>query len=99
MDKLNDRIATLEERLRELKARQHRSVARQRTVASRRERKEDTRRKILAGAWVLNQVELGALSRETLQGGLDCFLTRLDDRALFDLSCAPQSPGEDSKAG
>jgi hypothetical protein len=99
MDTLTERIESLEERLRQLKARQNKSAARQRTVASRRERKEDTRRKILAGAWVLNQVELGALSRETLQCGLDRFLTRPDDRALFDLSCAPQSPGEDSKVG
>ena len=85
MDKLIERISTLEERLRTLKAQQTRSAARARTILGRRERKDDTRRKILAGAWVLTQVERGELSRESLQRSLDRFLTRPDERALFDL--------------
>jgi len=94
MDKLTERIAALEERLRALKARQTHSAARARTIQGRRERKEDTRRKILAGAWVLSQVERGELSRESLQRSLDRFLTRADDRALFGLSaCAPAQSG------
>ncbi len=93
MDKLTERITTLEERLRALKAQQTRSVARQRTVSSRRERKDDTRRKILAGAWVLNQVERGQMSSETFKAALDRFLTRPEDRALFDLpASAPAQP-------
>jgi len=88
MDKLTERIAALEERLRALKARQTHSAARARTIQGRRERKEDTRRKILAGAWVMSQVERGELSRESLQRSLDRFLTRADDRALFDLPAA-----------
>ena len=85
MDKLTDRITTLEERLKELKARQQRTAARQRTLSSRRERREDTRRKILVGALVLNQIERGEVSNETLRAALGRFLTRPDDRALFDL--------------
>ncbi len=92
MDTLTVRIETLEERLRALKARQNRSAARQRTLTSRRERKEDTRRKILLGAWVLAQVERGELSRERLNAALDRFLTRPDDRALFALRAAPERP-------
>jgi len=88
MDRLTERISALEERLRSLKARHTQSAARARTIQGRRERKEDTRRKILAGAWVLGQVERGELSRESLQRSLDRFLTRADDRALFDLPAA-----------
>lgn len=92
MDKLMERISALEERLRALKARQTQSAARARTIQGRRERKEDTRRKILAGAWVLSQVECGALSRESLQRSLDRFLSRPDDRALFGLAPTARGP-------
>lgn len=89
MDKLNERISALEERLRALKAQQNRTAARARTLASRRERKEDTRRKILAGAWVLHQLERGEMPREGVMAALDRFLVRPEDRALFDLPVAP----------
>src|SRR6185437_5472130 len=92
MDKLSERIETLEERLRQLRARQSRSALRQRTLQSRRDRKDDTRRKILVGALVLTQVERGELSRESLRDSLNAFLSRPDERALFDLPPLP-SPG------
>ena len=93
MDRLTERISALEERLRSLKARHTQSAARARTIQGRRERKEDTRRKILAGAWVLGQVERGELSRESLQRSLDRYLTRPEDRVLFGLSaCVPAPP-------
>ena len=95
MDKLADRIATLEERLRELKGHQQRSVARQRTLASRRDRRDDTRRKILVGALILTQVERGEVSRDSLRAALGRYLIRSDDRALFDL---PPANGSSSTA-
>jgi hypothetical protein len=95
MDTLTERIETLEERLRALRARQNKSAARQRTLASRRERKEDTRRKILLGAWVLARIERGELSRESLQSALDGYLTRPEDRALFALPLRGGSVAED----
>ncbi len=99
MGKINERIAGLEERLRELKAQQQRSSARQRTLTSRRERREDTRRKILLGAWVLSQVDRGAMSRESLWAGLDQFLIRSDDRALFELPLREGVNDESSHRG
>lgn len=42
MVNLNERIATLEDRLRQLKAQQHRIDTPRRTVKSRKDRKEDT---------------------------------------------------------
>ncbi len=56
------------------------------------ERKEDTRRKILIGACVLEKgVELGVL--DIIKGALDTYLTRAPDRALFKLSELPEKEG------
>ena len=80
-----ERIAALETRLRQLKNQQQRGEARRRYLASRLERKADTRRKILVGAVVLAKVEQGILQDATLRGWLDGALTRSDDRTLFGL--------------
>ena len=48
--KLEERIKAQAQRLAELKARRVRIEARRRTLASRRARQDDTRRKILVGA-------------------------------------------------
>jgi hypothetical protein len=85
MAKLSERIEALESRLRELKHRQQRVDARKRTLQGQRERREDTRRKILVGALVLTQIERGDYPRERLHKALDAFLTRSGDRALFSL--------------
>ena len=83
--KLDDRIAGLEEKLRQLKVRQTRAEARKRALLSRRARKDDTRRKILAGAIVLAKVESGELDAKRFREWLDRALTRTEDRALFEL--------------
>jgi len=80
-----DRIAALEQRLRQLKCQQIRIDARRRHLASRIARKSDTRRKILVGAVVLAKVDQGVLPNATLRGWLDGALTREDDRCLFEL--------------
>ena len=85
MPKLDDRIAGLEEKLKQLRTRQTRLEARKRALASRRERKDDTRRKILIGGVVQAKVDQGVLEEAVLRQWLDGALTRADDRALFDL--------------
>jgi len=85
MPQLDDKIARMEERLRQLKSRQVRIEARRRTLESRRSRREDTRRKILVGALVLSKVDQGELQEAVLRGWLDKTLTRAEDRALFHL--------------
>jgi hypothetical protein len=84
--KLDERIATLEEKLQQLKVRQQRSEARKRSLLFKRERAADTRRKILVGAIVLAKVEQGDLDQRTLRRWLDKALTRADDRKLFGLT-------------
>jgi hypothetical protein len=95
--KLDERIAGLEERLQQLKVRQARAEARKRALASRRARKDDTRRKILAGAIVLGKVAGGELDGKLFRRWLDQALTRADDRALFELP--PSKTTASSAAG
>jgi hypothetical protein len=83
--KLDERIESLQEKLKQLKTRQARLEARKRALASRRTRRDDTRRKILLGATVLAQVDRGQLEWSTVQAWLDGHLIRADDRALFEL--------------
>jgi hypothetical protein len=78
-------IATLEARLRQLKAREQLVNARLRRLESRRARKADTRRKILVGAIVLAKVEQGVVAESQLRQWLDGALRRVDDRELFGL--------------
>lgn len=85
MPKLTDRIEGLEAKLKQLKARQQRTEARARTLASRRARQEETRRKILVGAAVLDRVDRDELDHADLDAWLDSYLTKPADRALFGL--------------
>ena len=90
MPAIDQRIADMETKLKQLKARQQQIVARKRTIESRQARKDDTRKKILIGSAILAQIEHGDYEQTKLNALLDRFLTRPDDRALFDLP-APAS--------
>ena len=85
MPKIDDRIEALEAKLKQLKVRQQRAEARPRALSSRRDRKADTRRKILVGAILLAKVENGLFDKKILNTWLDAALTRDDDRALLGL--------------
>ncbi|MCY4435063.1 MAG: mobilization protein [bacterium] len=63
------------------RAEQERRTARERVA----ERKRDTRRKILAGALLLDWVERGEIAEKRFLDGLNRFLERDRERALFDL--------------
>jgi len=81
--KRSTQIAQLEEKLRQLKAREQAAEARRRLLESRRKRKDDTRRKILVGAIVLAKVEQGEFPEARLRSWLEAALQRPDDRELF----------------
>lgn len=84
--KRKDRIQNLSERLKQLQAQQTRADLRQRAIEGRKARKEDTRRKVLAGTLVLTCLEDGRLSKTDFYAWLDQALVRPEDRALFDLA-------------
>jgi hypothetical protein len=85
MPKLDDQISTLEEKLKQLKLKAQRIEARKKAIDAKRERKADTRRKILVGAIVMAKVERKVMDEKVLRGWLDEALTRADDRKLFEL--------------
>ena len=85
MPKLDEQISTLEEKLKALKLRAQRIEARKKAIESKRERKADTRRKILVGAVVMAKVEQKVMDEKLLRTWLNEVLTRADDRSLFNL--------------
>ena len=88
LDKLRQRRDQLNEQIR-------RSEGRERA----RQFKEDTRRKILIGAVVLQDAEADPEAMRYLRKRLDQKLVRPTDRALFNLAVAsPASADETSKA-
>jgi hypothetical protein len=80
-----ERIAALEQRLKQLKTLQQRREAKARSVALHRSRRDDLRRKILVGAIVLAKVEAGEIEEKTLKEWLGPRLTKQEDRELFGL--------------
>jgi predicted Zn-dependent protease len=93
MPGIEDRIADLEKRLKQAKALKQQQVARERAAEKKRQRSEDTRRKILVGAVVLAKVERGEWPKERLREWMDQALARADDRALFGLLPVPSEAG------
>ncbi len=92
MPGIDDRIADLERRLKQAKALKQQQLARERAVEKKRQRSDDTRRKILVGAVILAKVEHGEWPKERLREWMDKALTRADDRALFGLLPVPSEP-------
>lgn len=84
METIEKKIAALTTKLEQAKAQKKLIEARKRAAASKIERSRDTRRKILIGAAVLANLETGEIKKKSLLGMLDAYLTRPDDRALFE---------------
>ena len=57
-----------------------------------RTRKQENRRKVLAGAAVLFHADQDPVFKKTLMNMIDGFLSREDERAAFDLPSRRQSP-------
>ena len=80
-----ERIQALEAKLKQLKVLQQRKEAKARSVALRRSRREEMRRKFLVGAVVLAKVEAGEIEESTLKQWMRPALSKPEDRALFGL--------------
>ena len=77
----SERIADLEKKKQQIANR----IVRLRNIESTEQRKLETRRKILAGAWILHRIDQDTDDRLRLilMQGLDDFLKHPRDRALF----------------
>lgn len=91
---IDERIKQQEEKLKQLKAFKQQQEARIRAAQSKKERAEDTRRKVLAGALLLEIMNENAENHDNFTRRLDKFLTRTTDRALFGLPKLPTNSSE-----
>jgi len=86
---IEDKIKDIEEKaakqIKQLKAKQEQIEARKLTALMKGNRASETRRKILAGALILEIMEKDEAAKTRFMNQLDKYLTRDDDRALFNL--------------
>lgn len=84
VDSLEEKISKQEERLKQLKAQKQALIAREKTKQKEQERKDDMRRKILLGSYMLKKME-SDITRRQILAELDEYLMYDRDRKLFDL--------------
>ena len=81
---LEKKIEAQLEKLKQLKARKQAIEARERSKQKEQERKDDTRRKILLGSYLIKKMQNEA-NEEKILAELNEYLTEDRDRQLFDL--------------
>jgi hypothetical protein len=86
---IEDTIAALEIKLKQAKAKKQKMEAMKRAAETKAQRAQDTRKKILLGAFLLDRMEKSPEYAAKVMPGFDAFLKRDDDRALFDLAPLP----------
>ncbi len=84
VESLEQQIAKQEERLKQLKAQKQAVLAREKAKQKEQERKDDTRRKILLGSYLLKKMENEA-NKEKILAEMNEYLTEERDRKLFNL--------------
>jgi large subunit ribosomal protein L7/L12 len=94
MSKESERIAKLEKKQQQIRA----QLQAMKSLASKRERKLDTRKKILVGALVLEWMEKDEDMKQKVLSHLQRFLTRQIDRDIFGFSAQTEKkkPGSES---
>jgi len=81
---LDSKIKAQEEKLKQLKAQRQAALARECAKEKEQARKDDTRRKILLGSYLLKKMENEA-NKEKILAELNEYLTEERDRKLFGL--------------
>ena len=94
---IEDTIATLEIKLKQAKAKKQKMEAMKRAAETKVQRAQDTRKKILLGAFFLDRMEKSPEYAAKVMPDFDAFLKRDDDRVLFDLAPLPK-PAEKTSA-
>ena len=83
-ENIEKKIEAQLEKLKQLKAQKQAALAREKAKQKAQERKDDTRRKILLGSFLMKQMEDEAQKQKIL-AGLNQYLTEDRDRKLFGL--------------
>lgn len=94
LEELRQQRERVEGELKQKRKRLQREEQRQRAKLQNEQRKKDTRRKVLVGAALLNEIEHGQINQEWLDRLMDAFLVRDDDRELFGLAPKEASEGD-----
>lgn len=89
INKIEERIQKQEDELKRLKSLKRKAESRKRAVEREKQRKDDTRKKILIGACMLKITEDNQENHDKLMLQLDRFLTSDRDRELFGLAPKP----------
>ena len=84
-DSLDKKIEAQVEKLKQLKAQKQAVDARERTKQKQQERKDDTRRKILLGSYLIKKMNDNEANKEKILADLNEYLTEDRDRQLFNL--------------
>ncbi|EOZ9171168.1 mobilization protein [Acinetobacter baumannii] len=82
---LEKKIEAQLEKLKQLKARKQAIEAREKSKQKEQERKDDTRRKILLGSYLIKKMQANEANKEKVLADLHEYLTEERDRKLFDL--------------
>ena len=92
LTKLEATIEAQQKKLAQLKAKKQKMEALQKAKATGLERRQDTRRKVLAGAMLMELMDKDAELKKQMLGKLSTFLVRPEDRVLFGLRSAGERP-------
>ena len=84
-ENIEKKIEAQLEKLKQLKARKQAIEARERSKQKEQERKDDTRRKILLGSYLIKKMQSNEANKEKILTELNEYLTENRDRQLFDL--------------
>jgi len=84
INKIDERIQKQEEEIKRLKALKRKAESTMKAKERERQRKDDTRRKILIGACMMKLAEENQEANDRMLKQLDKFLTNERDRSLFD---------------
>jgi len=85
-ENIEKKIEAQLEKLKQLKAQKQAIEARERTKKKEQERKDDTRRKILLGSYLIKKMNDNEANKEKILAELNEYLTEDRDRQLFNLS-------------
>ena len=84
-ENIEKKIEAQLEKLKQLKAQKQAIEARERTKQKEQDRKDDTRRKILLGSYLIKKMNDNEANKEKILAELNEYLTENRDRQLFDL--------------
>jgi uncharacterized protein (DUF342 family) len=83
--RLDERIQKHEEKLKQLKAQQQALQAREKKKLAEQQRSDDTRRKILLGAYMLKKMSESDFEKQKILAELNEYLVEPRDRRLFEI--------------